>query len=154
MKTATVPTTLLTIRDAYPASKTRRGWFVVLQKDGEVDMYLVGQGGLPRKGGGKVYQSYQDAVNALEAARDKGWGGVKFTTSVIKHDDCEAFYCSDCKTTFSLSELVERGVEIKNEDGGSELSAYCPDCPADEAFTPRKMSNAAHLEAHILESEV
>ena len=62
----------------------------------------------------------------------------------VSHDECEAFYCKDCKLTYSLNELVERDVEIKN-DGGKELSAYCPDCPSDEAC---KMSNAGHLEAH------
>ncbi len=71
----------------------------------------------------------------------------------INHDDCDAFYCPDCKLTFSLNELVAKNVEVTNEDGSHELSAYCPYCATDEAFEGNKMSNACHLEAHVYMEE-
>lgn len=87
-----------------------------------------------------------DTATMTDEERDEWILGLS-EEGPIDHDDCEAFYCPDCRLSFSLNELVERGVKIKNEDGDSEYSAYCPECPEDEA--PRKMSNAGHLEAHV-----
>lgn len=68
---------------------------------------------------------------------------------MINHNDCEAFYCEACRTTFSLNELIGRGVELTDLNTGGTYSCWCPDCREEEGNPGNKISNVEHIEEHV-----